>query len=155
LRRRFRCYRFLESRASMGAQVRLRCSARLGTPHDTPHLYCDRYHWHTSRHEAASKDGRITWDDADCENNADSTGRETAALRILEVAHEIDRLNFMRGFATDDEVRAIASRLMFNGNRAASSDLAQLEWRSANTADRDCVKLLDAAADILRPFARQ
>jgi hypothetical protein len=70
----------------------------------------------------------------------------------LEVAHEIDRLNFMRGFATDDEVRAIASRLLFNGNRAASSDLAQLEWRSANTADRDYVKLLDAAADILRPF---
>jgi hypothetical protein len=131
----------------MGAQVRLRCWAKNA---DEP-LCCeaddDDHYWH--------RGGGAQWSDRECAPHAHALGRETAALRILEVAHEIDRLNFMRGFATDDEVRAIASRLMFNGNRAASSDLAQLEWRSANTADRDYVKLLDAAADILRPFANR
>jgi hypothetical protein len=128
----------------MGAEVRLRCWAR----REIGSNYCELDDEHSTHFG-----GDVHWPDSSCAPCADAVGRETAALRILEVAHKIDRLNFMRGFATDDEVRAIASRLLFNGNRAASSDLAQLEWRSANTADRDYVKLLDAAADILRPFA--
>lgn len=136
--------------------MRLRCWARSGTTGEL----CNQESGHKgpmSPHLAPpdAQDSMLIWPDSDCAPNANSTGRETAALRILEVAHEIDRLNFTHGCPADDEMRAMASRLFFNGNRAASSDLRQLEWRSANTSDRAYVALLDMAADILRLFVNR
>ena len=111
----------------------------------------------------------------DCAQRADSIGRETAALRILEVSHEVDRLAFVNGHhsAHAERLRAIAARLMV-GTDAAHADLnvvecevkfgntligaanaagdkaehmAEFRWLEQGTA------LLVIAADLLRPFA--
>lgn len=151
----------------MGAQVKLRCWARSADEQ----LYCDvdddDHYWHRC--------GGTQWSDRECAPRAHGLGRETAALRILEVAHEIDRLAFvnMAHSAQATIVRAIAARLMVNAV-AVSDDLASLDSEAktgngliaeanaaADKADHadvylwleQTVALLAMAADILRPFA--
>jgi len=131
----------------MGAQVRIRCWARSAKTGAL--CSCDANH---SGVVHGRNDGDL-WFNANCAPNADSTGRETAALRILEVSHEVDRLMFLAGEHSTDAVRSIAARLM-TGTRAAKLDLMCIEsWLTMNEGAPGCHELLRQAADLLRPFA--
>jgi len=163
LRRRFRCYRFLESRASMGAQVRLRCWARC--------MYNDAYCVEPSDHTPFVHKTEVgeTFSEAFCALSRGSDGRETAALRILEVAHELDRRAFCDGCSDEyaDRLRAVAARLYANGSaargdyRSMGNEIdgarAQLALTTVEHPIRreieEIIGLMVLAHDTLRPFA--
>lgn len=144
-------------KAARGAEVRLRCWAQ-----HKDGTFCDERAGHGPDHGAA--DGQ-RWD-SDCPPDAGILGRKTAALRILEVAHEIDRLAFLAGEHTIHAplIRAIGSRLMVS-TRSSPSDHADLiylagRWETTVLGDvavevkRDGLPaLFRLAADILKPFA--
>jgi hypothetical protein len=92
--------------------------------------------------------------------------RKSAALRILEIAHEIDREAFLMGETVDiyDWLRAIASRLHCNSSAAKwdhesiGKHLAELtidEEASApeQATARRTIALIQQAANALKPFA--
>lgn len=101
---------------------------------------------------------------------AGERGRETAALRILEVSHEADRLLFTSNIAIrewPEFLRAVAARLYANTS-AARVDLSTLlgeigqgerlvegcaTGERTDAFTREMVGLLKIAADLLRPFA--
>jgi hypothetical protein len=104
-----------------------------------------------------------------CAPDAGTDGRETAALRLLEVSHELDRDAFRRGAkgAQARAIRKVAGRLKCDV-RYASGDLRDVEREARSiesavaryeeaspdevlAANRviDCLAL---AADILRPW---
>ena len=105
----------------------------------------------------------------DCDQCADSIGRETAALRILEVSHELDRLAFCDGTSDEvaDRLRAVAARLYANGDAARADHrtlTAEIDGAHAELARvtvepqirreiEDMIALRVLAADLLRPFA--
>lgn len=110
-----------------------------------------------------------SWSDASCAPDAGPDGRETAAERLLEVAHWLYRLAFRRGHHSFNcqRLRAIAARLRVSAD-AAAGDLAEVrdgleEIRGAlafpglseegRRRAEPTAELLTLAADILRPFA--
>ena len=149
--------------------MRLRCWARSGeTGEFCP---CDANH---SGVVHGRNEGDL-WFDSACPVDARALGRETAALRILEVSHEVDRLAFVNGHhsAHAERLRGIAARLMVDTVAAcvdlgfverevafgesliakanAAGDkaehMAEFRWLEQGTA------LFAIAADLLRPFA--
>lgn len=112
-----------------------------------------------------------TWGASGCAPDAGPAGRETAALRILEVSHELDREAFLQRDHSRlvAMLRAISARLLINDS-AAREDLAAVEreihnargWLQIVNSERASasatwlvatIDLLSLAADILRPFA--
>ena len=150
----------------MGAEVRLRCWARHG---DSGHL-CDKTPKHSDRHRGCDARVERFWNDSECAHNANSAGRETAALRILEVSHEADRLLFTSNITIrewPEFLRAVAARLYANTS-AARADLLTLlgeigqgerlvegcaTGERTDTFTREMVGLLKVASDLIRPFA--
>lgn len=107
------------------------------------------------------------WNDRECAPEAGPDGRETAALRILELSNEIDRRAFLAGEHSTwvSLIRALAARL-FVSTRSVDEDLRRIEsvlsdWRGRRMPEpqrevfeRDEIAAtLSLAADILRPFA--
>lgn len=146
--------------------MRLRCWAR----HVSDNALCEREHEAEMRHIHVGghphHDHDVTWLDEYCARDAGPSGRETAALRILGVAHEIDRIAFQCGetIGEYDALRAIASRLYCN-TIAASADLLSVEdalngleidseaTEQERQSAEETIALIRQAADILRPFA--
>lgn len=144
--------------------MRLRCWARHGDP---GHL-CDKTPKHSDRHRGCDARVERFWNDSECAHNANSAGRETAALRILEVSHELDRLAFFAGDtdSTTEYLRAVAARLYAN-TIAAPEDLRTLTEEvdacralvaicppyDATTEASEVLRLMLLASDLLRPFA--
>lgn len=134
--------------------MRLRCWAE----HVSDGTLCERMsepdmsHIHIGAAPGRERPCDVTWIDEYCAAESGPHGRKTAALRILEVSHEIDRLDFALGHPPNDEVRTIAARL-YHHQLGSASDLRQLEWLRANTAAPEHRALLTLAADILKPFA--
>lgn len=130
--------------------MRLRCWARTG---DSEFCLLDAGHRDARGATMHDSGEHHKWGDACCPDNASATGRETAALRILEVSHEIDRVMFLAGEHSTDAVRAIAARLMV-GTRASRGDQLEIAtWLTMNEGAVGCHELLRQAADLLRPFA--
>ena len=149
----------------MWAEVkRLRCWARRAQDSQlcraTLH-HLDDYHTAQNRRSTDS-----AWMEQDCAMSADSIGRETAALRILEVSHEVDREAFLVGdtWQIAAGLRAMAARLYVD-DKAAQQDYADIvndlaELRPIDGATREALAVSDRvtalirlAADFLRPFA--
>lgn len=144
--------------------MNLRCWAR----HVADDTLCERAcdlerHIHIGNHPRANVD--VSWIDEYCARDAGPSDRETAALRILELSHEIDRVAFLAGMHTTHAalVRAVAARLMVDA-KAASADAEALDMiakcvSDLNESDHwECVYqptmvLLQQAVEILRPFA--
>jgi hypothetical protein len=131
--------------------------------------YCAHDAGHEGIHESKTK--RFLWDEeiaSAYEHGA--TGRKSAALRILEVSHEADRLLIVNNIGPRDWpelLRAIAARL-YASNAAANADIATLCGEIGQGArldecfdplspkavfNRQILALLNTARDILRPFA--
>lgn len=151
--------------------MRLRCLARQAS-HGT---LCERGAEPAMRHihigGSPGRDHDVTWIDEHCAPDAGPDGRKTAALRLLEIAHALDRLAFAQNTSTTqyDFLRAAAARLNA-GTRAAASDLdvvtsridsaKELVAHAPSVGDsslaqwaRAEIDLLEAAAEILRPWA--
>ncbi len=121
---------------------------------------------HVKTYEDHYPDGHkyVCWSDGACASEAGPDGRETAALRILEVSHEIDRGAFLAGehSALQSALRAVASRLFVN-DVAAQFDLTcvtalidGLERRViVSPPITQVVALMTLATGILRPFASE
>lgn len=118
------------------------CDKKLGRHHGTFH---------------SAEDAVFAWEDEDCAPDAGPTGRKTAALRLLELSHDLDRISFLLGERLDDRLRPVAVCL-FAGTEDAKANLAILEsWpRDINagaTYAEETRDILQMAADILRPWA--
>lgn len=133
----------------------LRCWAR----HVSDGTLCERpaepgvSHIHIGSHPHHDHD--VTWIDEYCAFAAGHEGRETAALRILELHHRADLLAFQAGLPVDDRLRAVAARLLA-GPQAAAADHESLLgdytmdgslWGTPRRAE-----LWLAAADLLKPW---
>jgi hypothetical protein len=106
-------------------------------------------------HEDLRTPDCTVWWDSDCAFAAGPEGRETAALRILELHHRADLLAFQAGRPVDDRLRAVAARLLA-GPQAAATDresiLNDYTTDGSLWAEPRRAELWLAAADLLKPW---
>lgn len=144
--------------------IRLRCWARRASDG----AFCSEPAGHDLNHYALVGDKHARW--SGCAPDAGPDGRETAALRLLEVAHTIDRMALEDGEeGAAPGYRAVAARLYLSADDAAEDHallrrVVAVGEESAQESASECTAtegrriaeinaLLALAADILRPFA--